>query len=229
MKKLLFLGLVIVVSVGLIYCGTKDKELAKIEKEPKVELSTKKVITKGAIKVFNEETGQWETAEMGKIELKKNVKINTTKDAEMKVEVTKDNYIAVSGGSEVKVKEIAKTQISGRERVALELVKGKLSAKVRPLKKGEYFKIVTPVATAGVRGTKFDVEVAEDNTTTVMCLSGAVEVKSNLKRARTDIADFQKVVVNPKGVILPTEKLSKDEIEKLMNIKFDEFRAGIVE
>jgi len=230
-RKIMFLGLVVVISIGLIYCGTsKDEELTKIEKEPKVELMTQKVISKGAVKVFNEATGKWEAPTSGAIELKKNVKIETPKDAELKAEVTKNNFVAISGGSKVNVKEIVRTKESKRERVTMEITRGKISAKIRKLKKGEHFRIQTPVATAGVRGTKFDVDVAEDNTTTVMCVSGAVDVKSRLKKRQSaEVGAMEKVIVNPKGVVLPKEKLTKSEIERVMGIDFNDLRAGLVD
>lgn len=228
MKKILFFILLFVVSISLVYCGTKDRELAKIQKEPEVQISTNRVITQGTVKVFNEETGKWESAVQGEIELKKNTEIKTSDTGSMKVEITKNNFVAISGGSEVKIKTLERTKLSKRERIALQLLKGKLDVKVRHLKKAEYFKVVTPVATAGVRGTKFDVSILPDNATEVMCVSGSVDVKSRLKKRQSVvIGDFEKVIVNSKGVIMPKEKLTKAEIEKIMNISFDEFLAGI--
>ncbi len=102
--------------------------------------------------------------------------IETGKDGSIDLQTRTGNAIRVRGNTTVTVKELAGTDGKNNE---FAVRKGSLMAKVKRRGPGENFKITTPTAIAGVRGTSFSVSVSEDGTKpTVRVIDGKVAMAS---------------------------------------------------
>lgn len=84
-----------------------------------------------------------------------------------------------------------------------------LTTKVEKLREeGHNFKVQSPIAVAGVRGTKFITKVEKDGATTLTVLDGEVEFSDTEKRKTVLVKKNQKSTINPGG--LPSEPVSID-------------------
>jgi hypothetical protein len=79
------------------------------------------------------------------------------------------------------------------------------------LKSGENFQVVTPTQTAGVRGTKFEVNVAKDGTTSLSVAEGKV-----VSRVRIAEADELPLEVQEKSVAISTIQKTLDAEEQVL-------------
>ncbi|MDG5766250.1 FecR domain-containing protein [Balneolales bacterium ANBcel1] len=151
----------------------------------------------------------WETDEMepGKV-------IETDKHTRKKIEHEVEDPDAMDPMERFELFLDAQTEIEmltkGPEPEAthLELFRGKLRAKISD-HKGP-FRVLTPTAVYGVRGTDFLVEVHGDSATTVIVLDGEVEVSSSDGSGTVILEAYEKTVVK-KGDH-PNEPETIDEI-----------------
>ncbi len=95
----------------------------------------------------------------------------------------------------------------------MEIIKGKIHNIITKLKPKTKFEVHTPTSVIGVRGTKYEIEVEDDGSTTVKVFDGEIEF-SDKKMVRTVLVKKNhKSVIKPNS--LPSEQLSIDEIKIL--------------
>jgi hypothetical protein len=101
----------------------------------------------------------------------------------------------------------------------LKLVSGVILNRIQKLKRKSSFEITTRVAVAGIRGTDFMVESAEEDVTKVLVLDGKVEVRSTTIEAPPIVVGYhEKTLVYKGSPPRPAEDLLMDEIEQLKEI-----------
>ncbi len=120
--------------------------------------------------------------------------------------VESEAELAFEDGSQLRVEELSQIALSllmssgQRQRVLVNLAIGRAAAKINPQKTFQSdFKVQTPGATAGVRGTEFDVTYdPATETTTVRVLEGVVLVTPDSRRLkRVKVRANQLVTVTP--------------------------------
>lgn len=97
------------------------------------------------------------------------------------------------------------------EQVEVHVLSGSLWSEVSPRSNPGDFKITTPDLTAGVRGTKFRVEVVTGKGSLVIVDEGVVEVRSNRAPVSQEVGANQAVLVKVSGQI--TDILRTDPFE----------------
>lgn len=223
-KKNVLPVLVIIMGLLLVYCGKNPASVAK--KDNAAALTPKMVLANGDAYIYDA-TGKKRRAGSAGAAIEQGTTIETEKGT-LKIEVAKGMMVAVESNTKAKVEEMTSSKDGSARRVRIKLLGGKLRSKIKKLKKGEQFEVNTSVLTAGIRGTEYEVSVAENNASTVMCLNGSVKVDSRLKKQSVNVGPLEKVTVEPHGRMLPKEKMTKEEIESLANLNFDEFTAGVI-
>lgn len=117
--------------------------------------------------------------------------IRTGKGTHVIIRFTDQSILTISPNSMVKVDK----KKVGKSSKSLTLFSGKLWAKVsKKLSKRNYFKINTPTATAGVRGTAFGVSVAGNGSTFIRVKDGAVSFESDIDPR------LEKIAAKPKEI-----------------------------
>lgn len=218
--------LVLFIMAGLLaYCSNKTAPQPG-KTQGAVALRSKRVLVKGDAFLYDA-SGKKEKAGTNGVKIGQGTTIETEKGS-FKIEVSEGMLVAGSSNTKAKIEEMSSSKDGSSRQIRIKLLKGKLRSKIKKLKKGERFEVNTAILTAGVRGTKYEVSVADDKTSTVMCLNGLVKVDSNLKEQSASVGPLEKVTVDPRGRILPKEKMTKEEIESLANLNFDEFSAGVI-
>ncbi len=151
------------------------------------------------------------------------------------------SVIRILEKSSVVMKELVKNLTDNKELTELYVENGKVFSKVtRKLTEGEKFRVNTPTAVAGVRGTEFLVS-EEEGKSNIACIEGTVAVKDS-KSDDTAFVDVEAgkeanvesgkpVTVNElKQQNLENIKRIKDEIKELredIRKKFEEQREEI--
>lgn len=123
--------------------------------------TAKIVFLKGEVWIKKTEVVKWEKANLD-MPVEKNTQIRIEKDSECTIafdEELKDIFT---------IKQNSQVTLENIKPAYMHLPKGKVFALVEDVKKVEEFKIRTPTAVAGVRGTGESVESSEDSTT-AMC------------------------------------------------------------
>lgn len=110
----------------------------------------------------------------------------------------KNTSITVQSNTQIRIATIAERRFNIR------LEKGEVHAVVKitgPTRPD--VRIITPTATASVRGTEFDVRVNKNKVTEIMVTKGMVAVKQNNGKKEVLVGAGKKVVVNMKTITKP--------------------------
>ncbi len=104
------------------------------------------------------------------------------KDVRIKLEKGGSLQLKSPMGDELNLKDegylkLAELVPQGATQLRLDLFRGNVKSKVAELKPGSFFEVKTPVAVAGVRGTVFECQVANDGATMVAVEKGEVQVR----------------------------------------------------
>lgn len=130
------------------------------------------------------------------------------------------SVIRILEKSSVVMKELIKDLASNKELSEFYVENGKLFSKVsRKLVEGEKFKVTSPTAVAGVRGTEFLVE-EENGKSKISCVEGAVEVKE-AEKADSDyvLVEAGKEAELEKGKPVSVSELKEQNRENIRRIK----------
>ena len=127
-------------------------------------------------------------------------RITTGKDARVEIALA-GHSVRILENSSVTLLELKKTS-EGQRNVGLDVAQGTLLSSVKRLSKQESFEVRTPVAIAGVRGTRFSVAV-NDSGSQVRLYDGAVVVKRG--ESETVLSPGKGVEVTKSGVSELTE------------------------
>jgi hypothetical protein len=172
---------------ALLAAGLCCKKEAKVEREGIVNFMN------GTVTIID--GGKKTPAKVGDT-VKKGMKIETGERSFVDI-FFDENAIKILENSVVEISELELNMNEGSEKTGLLVMKGKVFAKVaRKLAKNDRFRVSTPTATAGVRGTEFLVAEA-DGKGLVACLKGTVEVKNEASpdRGTVDVTDKKEVTV----------------------------------
>lgn len=130
------------------------------------------------------------------------------------------SVIRVLEKSSVVMKELVKDLESNKELSEFYVENGKLFSKVsRKLVEGEKFKVTSPTAVAGVRGTEFLVE-EENGKSRISCVEGTVAVKE-AEKADTEyvLVEAGKEAELEKGKPVSVSDLKQQNLENIRRIK----------
>ncbi|MEM7300892.1 MAG: FecR domain-containing protein [Pseudomonadota bacterium] len=139
-----------------------------------------------AIEIKHHVTG---TLQDNKRDLQQNVRVfrnellETSDKASAEFKLDDDTKLALGPGAELLLDEYVVGGADGETKVSLSLVKGAFRF-MTGKNKSESYKIQTPSATIGVRGTVFDVYVSEKGEAAVLLHEGEVEVCSRRRSCR---------------------------------------------
>jgi len=130
------------------------------------------------------------------------------------------SVIRILENSSVVMKELIRDLQSNKEMSEFYVEKGKLFSKVsRKLTEGEKFKVSTPTAVAGVRGTEFLVE-EDDGKSKIACIEGAVAVhEAEKSEADAVIVEAGKEASLEKGKPISVSDLKAQNLENIRRIK----------
>ncbi len=121
-------------------------------------------------------------------------KITTGSDSQVQLRMKDGAVIALGANAEFVVKAYSYTGAGDKKDAAvLSLVQGGLRTISGQISKSAY-KMETPTATLGIRGTVFDVYVSKDGTTTVIMREGGVDVEGNGKKQSLNFAGLAAIV-----------------------------------
>ncbi len=88
----------------------------------------------------------------------------------------KDSFTQLFENTELKVIKLSKNNLDQLDDVYLDLIMGEVLVNVEKLPQASQFKIKTPTAVAGVRGTTFNIQVLSDTVSRILLLNGHLEV-----------------------------------------------------
>jgi len=130
------------------------------------------------------------------------------------------SVIRILEKSSVVMKELVKNLKDNKELTELYVENGKVFSKVtRKLTEGEKFRVNTPTAVAGVRGTEFLVS-EEDGKSNIACIEGTVAVKESKSddSAFVDVEAGKEANVE-KGKPVSVSELKEQNMENIRRIK----------
>ncbi|MEW5766909.1 MAG: FecR domain-containing protein [bacterium] len=159
----------------------------------------------GAVKIQRANVPVWIPVDGKQVLLQKGDKIKSGKNSWVEVTLKDGSTYRLGEHSDAEIKEISKGE-AGRFRIGITL--GKIWATVKRLAEGKKFEVATPAAVAGVRGTKFKVEVAKDGQTRVTVHEGVVNVKTS--KEEVDVNAGYEVVAFLKGNLTDVNPLTLD-------------------
>ena len=166
---------------------------------------------KGIVQKWNVAAQKWEDIpEKGTIA--PGLCVKTEQNSEAIIAIGKKGVITVAENSNIII-AAADFSDKGIKSVRVQNYKGKVWAAVEKLPDaGSEFKIETPNALAGVRGTVFMVNfVPEGNSTKVACLQGEVSVQSSLGAGYVILKDNTSTIVIANKAPIPPEVLEEKE------------------
>ncbi|HON76909.1 MAG TPA: FecR domain-containing protein [Spirochaetota bacterium] len=139
-----------------------------------------------------------------------------------------ENAIKILGNTSVEVKTLVMNITKNSEQTVLFVNNGALFSSVKKLSKNDDYRIKSPTATAGVRGTDFLVE-EKDGKANVACLEGKVECQNNTNpdADAVIIADREEVDV-VRGEDMVKKQISQDRMNMLnIKLRITELREDI--
>jgi hypothetical protein len=120
------------------------------------------------------------------------------------IALTDGSIVHIQSDTVLRMNSLRKIAATGASRSILRLDRGNVEAIVHPVLRSGRFDISTPVAVAGVRGTRFGVAVREDGETKLDVLGGAVAFQDIGRGAganhETRVTDGMGAVVDGSGV-----------------------------
>lgn len=106
-------------------------------------------------------------------------RIRAGADGEADVVLASQGAVRLKPGTSIEIAE--NRMVDGAQRIAVRVDAGRLLHKFNRLGSGATYRVVTPAATAGIRGTEFDI-AAEAGSARVRVLTGKVEVENEAGR-----------------------------------------------
>lgn len=179
----------------------------------------------GAVQALLGQYDDWSAASKGD-GLAEGEKIKTQKDSDAILKWLSGHAVRVYELSMVEVTRLASDFGAGRDRVRIHCNKGRLYVTAAKLSGSDsFFEIVTPSARAAVRGTKFFVEVTEDETTFTV-IEGQIEViMDEIQTMLTDNMTLNAIQGEAPGEPEQISEEKKNELKK--EAAQAEKRAGI--
>ncbi len=132
--------------------------------------------------------------------IRKGDRLRTLADGSMSVQLSTGALFRMNPGTEVVLQDLVR-DASGL-RVQLDVKKGELASKLDKLAKGDSYKVQTPTAIAGVRGTEFIVDVsAAVSQASVLVNDGSVSVQDPKSGSEQVCPSGSKIVADGRSMI----------------------------
>lgn len=131
-------------------------------------------------------------------------------DGEADVVLTNQGAVRLKPGTSIEVTE--NRVVNGNQRIAVRVEAGRLLHRFNRLSAGSTYRVVTPAATAGIRGTEFDV-VADASQARVRVLSGAVEIENQGGRGTLNAREG--ATIGAGQAPPPAQPLAQNELDAL--------------
>jgi len=132
------------------------------------------IYTSGRVIYRTSVSSEWKPVEIGQ-RLSENETLKVGETAYCELQFGESAVVKVKKSTTLSLARVDLKQ--GKRNVKMKMDVGTVLNKVNNLAKGEEFKVQTPSAVSGVRGTQFMVEVGIDKTTTVAVKEGTVAVQ----------------------------------------------------
>jgi hypothetical protein len=140
--------------------------------------------------------------------------ISSQKDSSAVIQFSSGALITLRSNSEVEVSKLAKGE-AGQKTVTLTQRKGSTFNKIVSSENVDY-SITSPTLTAGVRGTSFEVNVAESGDSEIKLLKGKVDVGSKESSKTLSLKKGNKIKVTKASGLSEPQALSKGD-KKLLS------------
>lgn len=131
------------------------------------------------------------------------MRIQVPKDGYLRLRLADGSVVRVLAGSDVELKRLRSKRVTGPYESVIGVHRGKVESDVAPQPKGRRFEIHAPGAVASVRGTRFDLTVAEDGRVSTSVAEGVVKVQPRKPKRRgarnADVPAGQGAVVATDG------------------------------
>jgi hypothetical protein len=111
-------------------------------------------------------------------------RIHVPKDGYLRLRLADGSVVRVLAESDVELKRLRNKRTTGPYESVIDVRRGKVESDVAPQPKGRLFEIHAPGAVASVRGTRFDVAVAEDGRVSTAVSEGVVKVQPRKPKKR---------------------------------------------
>ena len=111
-------------------------------------------------------------------------RIQVPKDGYLRLRLADGSVVRVLAESDVELKRLRSKRATGPYESVIDVRRGKVESDVAPQPKGRRFEIHAPGAVASVRGTRFDVTVAEDGRVATSVAEGVVKVQPRQPQRR---------------------------------------------
>ncbi|MBP7654110.1 FecR domain-containing protein [Candidatus Dependentiae bacterium] len=189
--------------------------------EPQIFAAVKIFELDGEVKFQKSGTNQWKDAKIN-MELENSDKIKTLFSSSAIIKLPDGSNITIAENTVLNLDSVI-----NKQNINVKVVFGGLKADVfkKKLTDKSEFKITTPTAVAGVRGTEFEVTEGSDGSK-FLVLEGSVEIEANGKKVLLN--KMEKVQVTSGGKINEKEKARENETmleltdrikEKLVDVK----------
>lgn len=185
----------------------EEKKAPVEEKKPTVLVES----LEGTVRVQIAGKTEWETLKPG-MTLSAGDTISVYARSQVTLKYAEDRTVKINENSMYTIKQLKVTP-EAKETTSTLWV-GKVNTKIKKLQAAEKFEIHTPVAVCAVRGTDFDVEVAEDKSTKVKVFEGNVGVKEITGLGgEVLVGKGQQSVVKPGVAPTPAEAIPPEKAE----------------
>ena len=142
--------------------------------------------------------------------------VSSQKDSSAVIQFSSGALITLRSNSEVEVSKLAKGE-AGQKTVTLVQKKGSTFNKIVSSENFDY-SITSPTLTAGVRGTSFEVNVAEDGDSEIKLLKGKVDVGSKESSKTLLLEKGKKIKVTKASGISEPQALNKEDKKSLSSM-----------
>ncbi len=163
-----------------------------------------------------------------KLETKKKTRLKINQKIPMNSEIiTSPNSTAIlflKGGALVEIKEKSILRLNksfiNKNNTSLSLIKGRSKFKIRKLLKNSKFNVYTPTAVVGVRGTEYEIQLADDGSLGVNVDDGKIAVESDKENKVLNKNSSAEVdLENPAVIVGKKKNLDKWNNNKRKEIK----------
>ncbi|MCK5707645.1 MAG: FecR domain-containing protein [Candidatus Aureabacteria bacterium] len=180
------------------------------------------------------DTTEWITCTDG---MKLNVgdSIRTDQGATVYILIHKENeedFTKVFENTEMTITTLEKDKKTGKEEILLDLLKGEMLINAENMPKGSSFKVKTPTAITGVRGTRFDVRLLANMVTEVLVLKGKVflgNISDFIEQKIVELSEGEHSAVWPDGLPELPKMLDpkvREQYEEMAQKIVDAIREG---
>ena len=145
--------------------------------------------TKGRVEMQRAGSNTWDPV-VSSTQLNISDKIQTKKGSMCELTLDDGSLIKIKENSTLEINELSEDASATKKNSVFKLLIGKIWSKAQ-LQNESTFKVVTPTAIAGIKGTEFAIIVSIDGSSDILVFKGSVEVKS----LREEIDDIKTVLV----------------------------------